>query len=153
MRRWNPWKALAARPDVVLRQAALGGTLIGFCDAGEGRGPPTITLARTLDRVERNAVLAHELVHLERGGGIDFAGAPRSWRAVVEREEHIVDREVARRLVPLQELRRFANARAEAGEAVTVDDVMEEWDVPHWVARDAVEAFLVSRRRATPPRA
>jgi hypothetical protein len=148
--RWNPWTALDARPDVVLRHAPLAGTLIGLCDVGaDGRGPATITLACDLTRRERTAVLAHELVHLERGGGIDYEGAPAAWNSVVAREERIVDREVACRLVPEAELRRFARARAGVDEPITIDDVMEEWDVPEWVARDA----CVNQPRAGPPRA
>lgn len=145
MRHWNPWHALAARPEVVLQRAALGGTLLGLCDPGGGDAGPTITLERELTSEEGRAVLAHELVHLERGGGVDYAGSPPSWQAIVEREERIVDLEVARRLVPAPELQRFARARVEAGEVVTIDDVMEEWGVPHWVARDALD---LSRRRA-----
>ncbi len=134
----------------MLRWDALDGTLIGLCDVDVHAGTATITLASGLDRAERNAVLAHELVHLERGGGVDYAGSPPSWQAVVAREERIVDREVARRLVPPRELHRLARARRSTGDPVTIDDVIEEFDVPEWVARDAVD---LSRRRATPPRA
>jgi hypothetical protein len=135
--RWNPWQALAETPSVHLRFTRLVDPLIGLCDV-DADGGPTITLANNLTRAERNAVLAHELVHLERGGGIDHDGAPPSWRDVVAREEAIVDREVARRLVPTGELRRFLHQRAALGEAVTVDDVMREFDVPDWVALDAL---------------
>src|SRR4051812_40782830 len=149
MQAWNPWAALAARPHVALRWAAFDGGLIGLCDVDADDGP-TITLAADLTRTERNAVLAHELVHLERGGSVDYAGSPPTWRAVVAREERIVDLEVAIRLVPACELRRFVRTRTGAGEAVTIDDVMEEFDVPHWVASDALDQL--SRRRAAPPR-
>jgi hypothetical protein len=131
---------------VRLRFAHLEEPLIGLCDV-DAAGGPLITLADDLTRSERNAVLAHELIHLERGGGIGFVGAPPSWRAVVEREELIIDREVARRLVPTAELRRFARARAAIDEPITVDDVMEEWDVPEWVARDACAVVAAMRSR------
>ncbi len=139
MARWNPWSALAARPDIVLEWAGFEGTLLGLCDIDE-RGGCTITLSSALDRRERNAVLAHELVHAERGGGIDYVGAPPAWAAVVAREEQCVDRVTACRLVPTAELREFARARTSTGDAVTAVDVMEEWDVPDWVAWDAYDA-------------
>ena len=147
MARWNPRAALAARTEIVLRRVALDGTLLGLCEIDD-HGGTTVTLDVTLAGAERDAVLAHELVHAERGGGIDYVDAPPGWGAVVAREERIVDLEVARRLVPAEELARFARARASTGDAVTVDDVMDEWDVPEWVAWDALSLRRAGRRQA-----
>ena len=80
---WDPWKALRERPDVLLRFDLLDGDLMGTC---EKFGAQTvITLDARLDAQERNAVLAHELAHAERGGSVDYCGAPKHWDAVVQR--------------------------------------------------------------------
>ena len=96
--RWDPWEALYHAADVVLVEdvslAGPRGLAIVFPD-----GEPVIALDPTLGRVERRCVLAHELVHLERGL------LPR-WAAehVRANEERLVDGEAARRLVPEEEL-------------------------------------------------
>ena len=46
-----------------------------------------------------------------------------------------MDREVARRLVPFEELREFAAERGSLGEAVTAADIAEHFEVPGSVAR------------------
>ncbi len=100
---WCPWAA--AEADGVLVRAhpvadLLGGALCSW------RGQRAIVvLSPRLSSVERRVALAHELVHLERGGGIDLPGMPPGWAAVVAREEAAVDDEVARRLVPRGALR------------------------------------------------
>jgi hypothetical protein len=91
-----------------------------------------ILIDRTLGRAERNAVLAHELVHQERGGGAGYAGQPATWDAVVAREERNVDIEVARRLVPPDELAAWVGSHSEP---VTAEMVAEHFDVPLWVVR------------------
>jgi hypothetical protein len=81
-------------------------------------------------------VLAHELIHAERG-----IGHPVATRATMEREEEIVRRETARRLVPTALLEAFLRARldpAAAPEGVTADDVAEEFDVEPAVAAKAL---------------
>lgn len=125
--RWNPWKSLRDRAHLTLRWAHLDG-LLGYLDGN------TIVLHDDLDRVERNAVLAHELVHEERGGGIDWPGMPPAWSAVVAREELLVDREVAERLIPQAELEEFVRSRGSVG-PVTIGEIAVEFDVPEWIVR------------------
>ncbi len=48
-----------------------------------------------------------------------------------------MDGEVARRLVPFDELREFAIARESLGEPVTVADIAEHFEVPKAVAKRA----------------
>lgn len=55
----------------------------------------------------------------------------------MEREEAAVREEVARRLVPLDQLARFASERSEVG-PVMAWDVADEFDVPEHVAWEAV---------------
>jgi hypothetical protein len=54
----------------------------------------------------------------------------------MQREEAIVRREVARRLVPEDELRAFVSRLITVG-PVTVDEIAEEFDVDHEVATEA----------------
>ena len=123
--RWNPWAALRAHPEIRLEWDRLGGArglaIVDFTG-------PLVVLDYRLPRRERRAVLAHELIHHERG--IPTAGAPPH---IVEREEASVDQEVARRLVPLDELAAFVAARATVG-GVTSYDVADEFEVPNRVA-------------------
>ena len=60
MGRWNPWAALRERAHLTLRWARLDG-ILGYLERD------LVVLDDRLDRPERNAVLAHELVHEERG--------------------------------------------------------------------------------------
>lgn len=140
--RWNPWRELRARTHIVFARRRLPDGLLGV--HGRRGDRVAIVVDVDLDPVERNAVLAHELVHDERGGGIDAPYMPPGWDAVVAREEHLVEREVARRLVPLDELRAFVERRRELGEPVTVGDVVEEFDVPVWVAVRACDGRRIA---------
>jgi hypothetical protein len=131
MRRgWNPWSALRDRDHIrfVLDPVAEvgGGGLYarhGDCAA--------IVIHPELHRIDRRAALAHELIHDERG--IVPTEAPQ-W--IVSREEHLVHLEVARRLVPLDQLADFVEAHAGP---LTVADVADEFDVPPDVARRAID--------------
>ncbi len=129
---WDPWLVLARRRELVLGLEALPGALAGLFVP-----PASIVLDRQLGRRDRRSQLAHELVHHERGGSPAYEGQPPSWAAVVAREELLVDRVVARRLVPAAALEAFVRARMELG-PVTADDVAEEFDVGELVAATAL---------------
>jgi hypothetical protein len=100
-------------------------------------GAATIVLATRLSRRQRRCVLAHELVHDERGITVPLA-APA---ALVAKEEAIVERITARRLVPPDELAAFVSSRAEL-EGITPGLVVEEFDVELDVARRALAELL-----------
>lgn len=101
-----------------------------------------IVLEVELDRRERRAVLAHELVHDERGGGCVAHGMPEGWMAVVVRDELAVQREVARWLVPRDDLVTFMErVTLEDTVGVTAWEVAEEFDVPEDVALTALRLF------------
>lgn len=131
MTRWNPWRALRRREQARLRFRSIhpssGGGLVTVVN-----GQETIWLDHRLDRVERNAVLAHELIHLERG--VPEAGCPDLLR---DKEEALVRAETAQRLVPPDELQVWAETRAKLG-PVTVVDICDEFGVPIDVAIEAV---------------
>jgi Zn-dependent peptidase ImmA (M78 family) len=137
-RRWNPWRALREQADVVLvRSVPLAGPrglAIVFAD-----GEPVVALDPELGRVERRSVLAHELVHLERG--LLPADAPEH---VVAKEERQVDDEAARRLVPVDELRAVAASLLDVAETVEAWQLAEHFDVTEAVIHQRVDEL---RRR------
>jgi hypothetical protein len=133
--RWNPWDTLRERPHIELWYAALDG-LGGMWQ--RDREGELIVLDDSLTRRQRRCVLAHELIHAERGIGHGAATA-----ATMEREEEIVRRETARRLVPLAELVEFAAPR-EGIEPVTLEDVIAEFDVEADVAMKALELLVIT---------
>lgn len=137
---YNPWRDLRGRTDIWLRFAALPGPFHGAYGRRGDRA--AIVINSRLGRRQRNAVLAHELIHDERGGGCDAPGMPDSWQPVVARDEAAVDDEVARRLVPLDELGSFCRAEVTLGHGVSASDVAEYFDVPEEVAARAVKLWL-----------
>lgn len=101
-------------------------------------------LDHRLGRRERNATLAHELVHDERG----LLYVPGTPPGLVEKEEHWVRTITARRLVPPGELARYV-ARLD-GDGVTAMMVAEEFDVPVEIAHTALRLWVsASGRPAT----
>lgn len=131
--RWNPWRALRAREHVELRWVEMPAGTRGAWWLDGDRS--VIALSHRLGRRERNAVLAHELVHDERR----IAYTADTPRALVDKEEAVVDRIAARRLVPGDELARVVAALLEAHGQVTVHDLAEHFDVPPDVAERAAE--------------
>lgn len=129
---WRPWAELRARTHVVLEWRRLPAKVRGLW-ARTASGS-VIVLDVGLDRRARRCVLTHELVHDERGLGHEPGIAP----AVLAKEEALVAREAARRLVPLDELETFVAGRATI-EGVTAADVADEFDVSEDVAVLAIE--------------
>lgn len=127
--RWNPWAELRARPHITLEW--------GFLHRARGQwipgrdGSAVIVLDVRLGRRERRCVLAHELVHDERGIGY----TPSTPRLLVDLEERCVRAETVRRLVPPAEL--AALVARMAPDPVLVIDVADEFDVDHRTARAA----------------
>jgi len=119
MPRWNPWRALRDS-DIDLWFSALDGARGLWTRDGDR---DEILLEQGLGRRERREVLAHELVHAERGVGWPVATA-----STMQLEEERVWRTALRRLVPADEVQRFLEARGSVG-PVTVDDLAEEFDL------------------------
>lgn len=132
---WCPWAA-AERAGVLVRIDPIADLLGGGIGAWRG-GRAVVVLSPTFDHVERRVALAHELVHLERGGGIDHPGMPASWGAAVAREEAAVDAEVARRLVPRRVL-----LALDTSSGLRACEVAELFDVTHQLAELAMHAAL-----------
>jgi hypothetical protein len=141
----NPWAELRRREHIVFALEPLPHSTGGAIYARWPDGEALVVIDPALGRRERRAALAHELIHDERGGGADSAGIPASWRAVVARDEHQVDDEVARRLVPLDQLRAFVDRCLDFAVGVDVVEVAEAFDVPESVAERALQ--LLTRGR------
>lgn len=126
---WNPWQSLREREHIafaVNEAAAECGGGVYWPRAGRA----AIILDPALTRVERNAALAHELIHE------DLPGA----------SEDKVEDEVARRLVPSNELAAM-KAIAELNDLpVEVWTVAEKFDVPDAVAERAMRLYLEEHR-------
>jgi hypothetical protein len=145
-RRVSPWVVLRSRPEVRVRLMDLVGSGFRGACARDGDGGWVVLLCRSLDQVERSATLAHELRHVDRGGGCSWPGAPAGWWAVEAREELIVDRGVARDLLPAVELDVWIRQRVEVGEQVDARLVSVEWAVPERIARIALEEAVARAR-------
>jgi Zn-dependent peptidase ImmA (M78 family) len=139
---WRPWRDLRDRNNVEFALVDLPEGLRAICACRDGDN--VIMIDRRLDPAERLAALAHELVHLERGGGCFRPGLPPAMRPLVVREEHRVDAIVADRLVPRDELVTFIDLRAEV-EPITAQVVAEEFGVPATVASVALERLGSTR--------
>jgi hypothetical protein len=116
--RWDPWRALARRPDVTVVYGDPGEGNVGAVDLGSR----VITLCPTLLQDERRSTLTHELVHLERG-------TPCGPEDPEERE---VERLAAARIITLADL----------VEAVKWSDDLEEQAVELWADEDTVRVRL-----------
>lgn len=133
MARWNPWAAL--------RSSAV---TLWFAPLGDQRGRWTrrpdgdeVLLHEGLDRRSRNEVLAHELVHVERG-----VGWPGATAATMQLEEERVWRIALERLAPREEVEAFLRRRGSAG-PVTIADLAEEFDLSDDAARRVAELYAV----------
>ncbi len=131
----DPWATLRAHPEIALEWAVLDD---GPGGRWEGR---RIILDPRLTRREARCVLMHELVHAERG-----VGWPHATAATMEREEAIVRRITASRLVPLDQLEAAVDAWGEVG-PVTVPVVAAEWDVTDDVAKLACRLLIDRKMR------
>lgn len=136
---WNPWSSLKGRRDIVVL----------FADTGDMRAvhqvrgrAHVIVIAAEADQVERNHLLAHELVHIERGGGCPDAGwMADSWGPVIAREEDRVEGIVAARLIPTGLLLQVALEACETEGRLDPWVVAERFRVPEHLAERALLAL------------
>jgi hypothetical protein len=143
-RRWSPWAEAGKNPRIQIRLAELPEDTGGGACARRG-DKIWIYLDRRLAPRERTAILAHELVHLERGGS-RCRPANSMMSDLVIREEIVVDRIVAERLLPLDDLERFCECRAEIN-GIAPWEVADEFDVPEWVAMEGLASLALRRAR------
>lgn len=145
--RWSPWGAVGQLDHVEVVRAILPDQVGGVCARLGDR--VVIVLDQRLSQAERRVTLAHELVHLERDS-IDccfWAQADGKWTGLRIREEMAVNREVARRLVPMDQLRPVVTAEVGLGHQVTARLIAERFNVTDRVAHLALEAFILRTKR------
>lgn len=119
-----------------------GGAAIYF-----GPRNTVILLDPRLTQAERKAALAHELLHLERGSISHCRNVRGALSVEVVREENRIQREVALRLVPLDELGPVVDRLAGLGHGVMPADVADEFEVPPVVAAQALSELATVRAR------
>jgi hypothetical protein len=131
IRPYDPWTDLARRwPEVRVVEEPMPGRLLGELRY------PVIALRAGTSAAQRRCTLTHEIVHLERG-----TGECGPWAA---REELLVHREVARRLVPPEALRA---ALREAGGDADLPALARLLDVDVETARVRLELLSAAERR------
>lgn len=110
---YDPWRTLWQQPNITVRYDDLGDTL-GYCDTHTR----TIWLHEAMGTTQRRCTLAHELIHLQRGG------LPDDPVAAAE-EEQLVDRITARLLIPhldeLADVLSHTGSHREAARVLHVD--------------------------------
>lgn len=149
---WNPWAELRGRRDVIMLFGALPDEVRAVHQL---RGSThVIVIDDEAGQVDRNHLLAHELVHIERGGGCPGAGWTHvPWGPVVSREEDRVEEIVAKRLVPQERLLRMALGACEVEGRLDPWVVAEEFRVPQHVAERALLMLdPTQNRQGAPPR-
>jgi len=147
--RWSPWRVLKHLPNVTMTFAELPNETGGAVLARRGNAT-VIVLDRRLTQAERKVALAHELLHLERGSTSHCRNIRGALSVEVVREENRIHREVALRLVPLDELGSMVDRMTSLGHGVTAAEVADEFDVPQVVASQALrELEIVRARRMT----
>jgi hypothetical protein len=116
-------------------------------------GDWVVVLDAGLDQTDRTAVLAHELEHIARGGGLPEPIPGMRWGAILAREEATVDRAAVDQLVPPAELDTWITARVADDSHVDAVAVSDAWAVPQRyaaIALDAATKRATARHPATP---
>jgi hypothetical protein len=145
VRDFDPWQAVDEHADLSVLFHPVAGLMGGGFHARAGAGA-VIVLDPDLDGPLRRTVLTHELVHHERGGGPGRCGAPATLDLLVERDERAVDAEVARRLVPPDQLDRLVAELVAGGGGASVDEVAAHFAVPDEVADRALRQLAAASR-------
>ncbi len=143
-RSFDPWRAVADLDEVRLTFDPVARLMGGGFHVRRGIAA-LIVLDPDLDDVMARVVLTHELVHHERGGGVDRGGRPGPLATVAHREEVAVDHEVADRLVPSDELGALVDELVAGEGSVDATDVSAHFGVPVDIARLALEQLRVRR--------
>lgn len=134
-RRESPWARLAGRDDIIVRVVDLSGVGVrAVC--GRHGATWVVLLDSSLTRAERSSELAHELAHVDRGGGCGDQPMPATWQAVVDRDEAAADRAAADAMIPPDVLDAWLDRRGD--DPTTVADVAAEWEAAPRLARIAL---------------
>lgn len=131
----------AVPPDVVVRTCPLPGDLLGLWD----EATRTVWLHDDLTSAERRSTLVHELVHAERGD------VPCGDDALDARQEARVEREAARRLLPIDVLADVVTWAVDPHEAAAELDVDVDVLTARLSSLTRAEQELLSARSSSGP--
>lgn len=125
----NPWRQLRADPSIEFELRPLDDDMHAFYE--EGEGVRRIVMDPSIGWCERRVAVQHELIHAERG----VTGCERL-------DERGVDDEVARRLVPFDDLQAMWAIAVLNDLPVEPWMVAEHFDVTDAIAERAMGLFL-----------
>lgn len=120
-------------------------------------GLPIVLVHDDLPIHEERSAVAHEIAHHERGGGIDRAGMPATWRPVVARDEAATDRDAAHKLLPPDELSAWVDERlVDVEVGIGPVDVAAEFNITLRLAEAALDNLTdwertIGRQSDPPP--
>jgi hypothetical protein len=145
--RWDVYGELRARSHVIFGLCDLPKPMLGvYMPIGKRA---LIMISAEINQCMRKAVLAHELIHDEEGGGCVLEGMPAQYRVVAAREERRIDLEVARRLIPEAELLVMAEIARDNQLPLEPWHVAEHFDVPQRYADLRCGLVDISVRKAS----
>jgi hypothetical protein len=134
---FDPWRSIDAHQDLLVTFDPVARLMGGGFQVADG--PRSyIVVDPDLDEAARRAVLTHELIHHERGGGPARSEWSSGRDGLVSRDERQVEAEVARRLVPDDELVALIHERLAVDEGVDRAEVAVQFCVPLDVAELAL---------------
>lgn len=145
MPRWSHWRAASLLPDLTIRLDHLPPETGGGVLARRG-DKVVIILDRRLTQIERRVMLAHELVHHERGSSSRCHDTGYLSPHVIH-EERSVERIAAQRLVPADMLEVFVDRHTSLGHGVLAHQVADEFRVTDPVAALAMKLLEMERAR------
>lgn len=135
MERFHPYEELGADPGVTLVFLDLPHGVRGFL-VDRPDGTATIVVNRSLGWVERRATVTHEMRHRKRG----VCGCRRI-------DERGIDDEVARLLIPDDDINAMFDIAVTNDLTVEVHQVADRYDVPERVARRRMQQVIDERGR------
>lgn len=138
MAKWNPWRALRDCDELEFGLVDLPDEVGGGVYLPQRDGWAAVLVDKRLGRRQRKCALGHEVLHHLSGGGVVQDGMPETWLAVVVRDETAINRELARRLVPLGELAGLMAEAHDLGVSVHPWEIGERFDVSDEVAELAM---------------
>lgn len=143
--RWNPWRDLRSRAHITFGLVDLPDECNGGVYVRRGDGRACILIDRRTTPTQRRCILAHELIHDEDPTAMRCDVMPDDWHCVVARAECRIDDEVARRLVPIDQLAEYADAVAMNGLVASAADVAAVFNVTEHIAERAFRQLLLRR--------
>lgn len=135
---WNPWKTLPHLDHVYVDfYASLPEGVEGLsCQSDSGM--IAIALDGNLTQNERSWTLAHELIHISRGGGCKRLPGTSFWETMTDQEEAQVNAVACDLIVPPRLLATEVERALTLDEDPSVDDLADRFWVPQAVVKLAL---------------